>query len=256
MKKNAGVRPLRPAEARRALYIDFEGTRADAPSLLGVYIAGRKRFYQTILEPALHPAASYKSPNITWSVEAASPVEALDKLRRLIGSRKRMRVFAWTKVEQREVLKFLKDFPGRREFWKGGVEDAIPYAKAWKARAHPDVKLSRKKGRGPNTLENYEKLIGLKRHTVHGWGLTGKRVRGVRAALARRGSMKKLTRTQKGYWTNLLIHNRDDCRGMAAVMAAVAGGGLGGGGVHPERVRHPGRPEHVRRVRTADRAAR
>jgi hypothetical protein len=232
--KTALLQPLTARKARLAVYIDFEGTRDDAPSLLGVYVAGRRRFYQTILEPALHPAASYKSPNITWPVKAASPVEALDKLRRLIESRKHMRVFAWTKVEQREILKFLKDSPGRRGFWEGRVEDAIPYAKAWKGRVHPDVKLSRKKGRGPNTLENYEKLIGLKRHTVHGWGLTGKRVRGVRAALARRGSMKKLTRTQKGYWTNLLIHNRDDCRGMAVVMHAVAAGGRKRRGQNPE----------------------
>jgi len=206
----------------RAVFIDFEGTRDDLPSLLGVYIAGRKSFSQSVIEQALYPAALYKSPRISWPVKAAGPFEALGKLRRVVESR-RLRVFAWSKLEQRTIIKLLGDFPELREFWKGRVEDAIPYAKAWKRRVHPDVKLSRKKGRGPNTLENYEKLIGFKRHTIHGWGLTGKRVRGVRAALAKRGSMKKLTRTQKGYWTNLLIHNRDDCRGMAEVMAVVAG---------------------------------
>jgi len=221
--KRAELRPLKPSQAKRAVFIDFEGTRDDEPSLLGVYIAGRDKFYQTVMEPALYKTALYKSPKITWQVNAATPAEALDKLRRLIESRKRMRVFSWSKLEQRMINKLLKDSPELREFWKDRVEDAIPYAKAWKRLAHPDVKLSRKKGRGPNTLENFEKLIGFKRHTIHGWGLTGKRVRGVRAALAKRGSMKKLTRTQKGYWTNLLIHNRDDCRGMTAVMAAVAG---------------------------------
>jgi hypothetical protein len=222
LKDKLLIRSLSAVQAKRAVFIDFEGTRDDAPSLLGGYIAGRKEFYQVILEPALYPAAQYKSPKITWPVRTSTPFMALDRLRHLIESRKRMRVFAWTRVEQREILKLLKDFPELREFWSGRVEDAIPYAKAWKRRVHPDVKLSRKKGRGPNTLENYEKLIGYKRHTIHGWGLTGKRVRAVRAALAKRGSMSKLTRTQKGYWTNLLIHNKDDCRGMAEVMAVVA----------------------------------
>jgi hypothetical protein len=221
VKKKAEFRPLTAAEAKRAVFIDFEGTRKDSPSLLGVYIAGRKSFSQTVMEKALYPAALYKSPKITWPVKAASPVEALDKLRRAVES-KGLRVFAWSKLEQRIIIKLLAGSPELREFWKGRVEDAIPYAKAWKRRAHPDAKLSRKKGRGPNTLENYEKLIEYKRHTIHGWGLTGKRVRGVRAALAKRGSMKKLTRTQKGYWTNLLIHNKDDCRGMAEVIAVVA----------------------------------
>ena len=222
MKEKAALRPLTAGEAKRAVFIDFEGTRKDLPSLLGVYVAGRKSFSQTVIEQALYPAALYKSPKISWPVKPAGPAEALDKLRRVVES-KRLRVFAWSKLEQRTIIKLLGDFPELREFWKGRVEDAIPYAKAWKRRAHPDAKLSRKKGRGPNTLENYEKLIGFKRHTIHGWGLTGKRVRGVRAALAKRGSMKKLTRIQKGYWTNLLIHNKDDCRGMAEVMAVTAG---------------------------------
>jgi hypothetical protein len=222
VKQTAELRRLTAAEARRAIFIDFEGTRKDSPSLLGVYIAGRRSFSQTVMEEALYAAASYKSPKISWRVKAARPAEALDKLRRVVES-KRLRVFAWTTLEQRTIIKLLKGFPELREFWKGRVENAIPYAKEWKRRVHPDVKLSRKKGRGPNTLENYEKLIGFKRHTIHGWGLTGKRVRGVRAALAKRGSMKKLTRIQKGYWTNLLTHNKDDCRGMAEVMAVVAG---------------------------------
>jgi hypothetical protein len=221
VKEKAALRLLTAAEARRAVFIDFEGTRKESPSLLGVYIAGRKSFSQTVMEQALCAALKYKSPKITWPVRAAGPAEALENLRRVVES-KRLRVFAWTNLEQRTIIKLLGDFPVLREFWKGRVEDAIPYAKAWKRRVHPDVKLSRKKGRGPNTLENYEKLIGFKRHTIHGWGLTGKRVRGVRAALAKRGSMKRLTRIQKGYWTNLLIHNKDDCRGMAEVMAVVA----------------------------------
>jgi len=221
VKEKAALRPLRAAEAKRAVFIDFEGTRKDLPSLLGVYIAGKKSFSQTVMEQALYPAVLYKSPKIGWRVKAAGPAEALEKLRCVVESR-RLRVFAWTTLEQRTIIKLLKGFPELREFWRGRVENAIPYAKEWKRRVHPEVKLSRKKGRGPNTLENYEKLIGFKRHTIHGWGLTGKRVRGVRAALAKRGSMKKLTRTQKGYWTNLLIHNRDDCQGMAAVMAVVA----------------------------------
>ncbi|MGA2534013.1 MAG: hypothetical protein ABSG19_13375 [Candidatus Aminicenantales bacterium] len=222
MKVKALLRPLTAAEAKRAVFIDFEGTRKDSPSLLGVYVAGRKSFSQTVLEQALYPAVKYRSPKITWPVKAGGPAEALDKLRRVVESR-RLRVFSWTTLEQRTILKLLKGFPKLKEFWRDRIEDGIPYAKAWKRRVRPDVKLSRKKGRGPNTLENYEKLIGFKRHTIHGWGLTGKRVRGVRAALAKRRSMKKLTRIQKGYWTNLLIHNKDDCRGMAEVMAVVAG---------------------------------
>ena len=56
MKEKAALRPLRAAEAKRAVFIDFEGTRKDLPSLLGVYIAGKKSFSQTVMEQALYPA--------------------------------------------------------------------------------------------------------------------------------------------------------------------------------------------------------
>jgi hypothetical protein len=217
--KKAGLRPLSAAEATRAVFIDFEGTRGDPPTLLGVYQARDGSFRQTVLEQALRLASGYRSPRVSWPVDEDSPVGALERLRDVVEA-KRLRVFAWTKFERRAIRKLLADFPRLRRFWADRVEDAVPYAKAWKRRAHPDKVLPNKKGRGRHTLENYEKLVGLKRHTMHGWGLTGKRIRGVRAALAKRGSMKRLTRTQKGYWTNLLIHNRDDCVGLAEVLKA------------------------------------
>jgi hypothetical protein len=213
----AALRPLTAAGARRAVFIDFEGTRGVPPTLLGVYEARNGSFRQTVLEQALRPAAGYKSPRITWQVDEDSPAGALERLKDLVET-KGLRVFAWTKFEQRTIRRLLADFPRLRRFWTGRVEDAVPYAKAWKRRAHPDKVLPNKKGRGRHTLENYENLIGLRRHTMHGWGLTGKRIRAVRAALAKRGSMKRLTRIQKGYWTNLLIHNRDDCYGLAEVL--------------------------------------
>lgn len=215
-------RPLTAAEARRAVFIDFEGTRKDPPSLLGVYVAGKRPFRQYVIDPVLSAAAKYKSPRVAWRVKASGPVEALEELRRIVEPRGR-RVFSWSKVERIEIAKLVAGRPGLAAFWAGRVEDAIPYAKAWKARAHPGVKLKTRPGRGRNTLENYEALIGLDRHASHRWGNTGKRVREVKEALRKRGSMARLTRTQKGYWTNLLIHNENDCRGMAAVVAVIAG---------------------------------
>ena len=57
---------------------------------------------------------------------------------------------------------------------------------------------------------------------MHGGGLTTKRIRGVRSALARYDSAELMTATQKGYWTKLLVHNELDCAGLAAVVARVA----------------------------------
>ena len=110
MKQRAELRPLKAAEARRAVFIDFEGTRDDSPSLIGVYVAGRKPFSQTVMEEALYAATKYRSPRITWPVKAATAVEALDKLRLVVESR-RLRVFAWSKLEQRTILKLAEEPP-------------------------------------------------------------------------------------------------------------------------------------------------
>lgn len=45
-------------QAKRPVYIDFEGTATDPPSLLGV-LAGEE-FTQYVIEPALWPAAGFR----------------------------------------------------------------------------------------------------------------------------------------------------------------------------------------------------
>ena len=221
LRRKTGPRPLTVAEAASAVFIDFEGTKTDAPSVLGAYFAKSGTFRQYVIDPELHSAVAHKSPRIMWPVTCASPAGALGELRRDIELGD-FRVFSWSRHEQKEIERLLAEDPESAAFWVSRVEDAIPHAKAWKRRVHPDFVLPKKRGRGRHTLENYEGLVGFERHKIHGWGKTGKRIRAVRSALAKRGSTDKFTKTQKAFWTNLLIHNENDCRGMATVVAAAA----------------------------------
>ena len=64
--------PLTVSEAQRAIYIDFEGTAVDPPSLLGVawFDGDKVRFVQYVVEEGLWPAAEAKSPDYGGDCQA------------------------------------------------------------------------------------------------------------------------------------------------------------------------------------------
>ena len=219
---NRPVRPpVTPADADRALYLDFEGLMGEVPCLLGVRSGLLGPTEQFILDAGLAPMDGYESPSITWTVRAVDPVALFRRLRADV-LRDGRRVFAWSTRESQAMADLLAEDPELAAFWTDAVENAIPHARAWKRRHHADVEFPAVDRRGRHRLECYEQLLGIHRMTVHGGGLTTKRIRGVRTGLARHGAADLMTRTQKGYWTKLLVHNELDCAGLAAVVARVA----------------------------------
>jgi len=219
------TRPSRPpisvSDAEHALYLDFEGLVGEVPCLLGVRVGHGGPTLQFILDSRLAPMETYSSPSVTWSVRTADPVELFRRLREDV-LQAGLRVFAWSSRESQAMTEVLGDDAALADFWTDCVENAIPHARAWKRRHHPDVEFPKGDRGGRHRLECYESLLGVHRAPVHGGGLTTKRIRGVRSALALRGSAERMTTTQKGYWTKLLVHNELDCAGLAAVVGRIA----------------------------------
>jgi hypothetical protein len=219
-KRRRGSVHLDHDGAQRAIYLDFEGTAVDSPSLLGVLV--EDEFTQYVFEPDLEPAARAKAVDLGGTCRFTTPEEAFRDLRRRIGQERR-RVFAWSTREQVAIGELVSD-PDDRTFWTATVENGIPVAAAWKRRHHRHVTFPKgPRGRsGRNVLSRYLDLIGYPVPSVHGPGNTAARIRFVRGALAKRGSYEALTPVQKAKWTNLLLHNRHDCAGLRALMEAVA----------------------------------
>jgi hypothetical protein len=213
--------PISVADAEQALYLDFEGLMGEVPCLLGVRFGRRGPTAQFVFDPQLVAMDGYTSPSITWSVRVVDPVELFRQLR-VDVLREGLRVFAWSTRESLAMAELLAEDPDLARFWTDYVENAIPHAKAWKRRHHAMVDFPKDDRGGRHRLERYEWLLGLHRAPVHGGGLTTKRIRSVRRALARYGSADLMTATQKGHWTKLLVHNELDCAGLAAVVARVA----------------------------------
>jgi hypothetical protein len=226
--------PHRPTsdQARRGLFIDFEGNKDREPSLLGSYWidGGRPRFKQYVMEPRFWLLAEM-GLRPTMHAQALMPCnfsEALQGLAYRAQSENRL-LFAWSSREIKAIQRYLHD-PELVAWYEANLVNVLKLAKSWKRRVHPGVVWKRRDRFNPvHSLERYQKLCCYLVPAVHRTGRTGKRLQRLRARLA---AGHPLTARLKGHWTKLLNHNFHDCRGMREVSLWIfgirEGGNLGG----------------------------
>jgi hypothetical protein len=214
--------PITPDDVDRGVHLDFESQERGPITLLGVYVPdAAEPFRQYLLDPVFAPMAEHRSPSVTWPVDVLDPADVLDLLAGLRSEGRRL--FSWS-THDRDVVRRLVDESGHDPgFDPADVEDAKAHAKKWKRRVHPDVEFPKPPRGGAHSLYNYESLIGFDRSTIWAGRVTGKRIAAVRRKLAGGATATEFTAVQKGYWTNLLIHNRLDCTNMHLVLREVAG---------------------------------
>ena len=216
-----------PDEARRAIYIDFEGTgkEDDPPTLLGaLWKPDRSEnlvFEQYVFEPIFESAVEVKTQNhpatkhsATAHIFSVTSNHALGQIARLASGEQR-RVFAWSTHDMTKI----KDLGVERE---PPVENAIPGARVWKNKFHSDVEFRRERRGGRNTLANYRRLIEYPVPSILDRGNVAHRIRAIREQLTTRGCYDALTAAKKRHWTKLLHHNWYDCDGMREVVMRAA----------------------------------
>ena len=219
------AKPLTVSEAQRAIYIDFEGTAVDPPSLLGIvwHDGDEANFVQYVVEEGLWPAAEAKSPDYGGDCRKATWADLAEI--RYRAETDHRRVFAWSTHEATALEKYVPDEDDRKWF-SANVENAIPYAKAWKKANHPDVVFKKDPKNpilGKNRLNRYFKLIDYLVPQAFGPGNTAQRVRKVREMLKKNGGdYSALTGTKKGQWTKVLKHNWYDCDGLRKLVQRCA----------------------------------
>ena len=219
------AKPLSVSEAQRAIYIDFEGTAVDPPSLLGVawFDDDKARFVQYVVEEDLWPAAEAKSSDHGWDCRKATWADIVEIRHR--AETEQRRVFAWSTHEATALGKYVPD-EDDREWFAANVENAIPNAKAWKKANHPDVVFKKDPKNpyvGKNRLNRYFRLIDYPVPQAFGPGNTAQRIRKVREMLNNRGGdYSALTGTKKGQWTKVLKHNWYDCDGLQKLILRCA----------------------------------
>lgn len=185
-------------EAKRGIYIDFEGFEDKPPTLLGLQIDGD--FKQVIFDERLQPAANEKGLSIE------KPRAFLANLVRQAKQESR-RLFAYSQYENNIF----------RDFYSLDLDpfycDVRFIAKKLKSKKYPNYELKSRE------LKKYLEMIGFERPKNLGIQKSTKRIRDVLTGLEKKNNdFSQLTSTQKSKWTNLLKHNKYDVKGIEAIV--------------------------------------
>ena len=201
----------------RGIYIDFEmGLHDKLPHIMGVLI--EDNYNCIITNNALSSSAEYKN------LQVCNPIDYCNKLLDRAKLEKRV-LFGYSEHEKNVISELI---PSKAKFLTRSYENANmrKRIKKWirstrgKKHASEFETLEKKKAK-----EEFRNKVGLKdllglsfikydypRH-LKGFKPAG-RTKGIIDQVALRGSHKKLTKSKKRDWTNLINYNEHDCRGM------------------------------------------
>jgi hypothetical protein len=211
--------PLTEAEARRAVYVDFEslGNALAAPAILGSLVVDRRDdFRQFILIDLLRPAAvARKGMCISTSAEAAvlAVVEEAEHHSRAIVS--------WSTHEAKVVRAVCSTSLADR--FDALHRNAIDTAKPWKRALYRTFRFRLKQLGGKHPLKEYLRMIAYPLPANIRPAAPAKWLKHtIQQMKANEARYKHVTPEAKRDWHKLLLYNEHDCRGMRAVMTLAA----------------------------------
>jgi hypothetical protein len=212
---------LTQEEAARAIYFDFEGCVGQAPSLLGwscELADGTEQFSQWIVEGALR-SATRTVPHTGGAGRCgrATLDEAVAWLVSLAEEDDR-RVVSWARFDLNVIESHVGD-PELVERARARFMNALPTARQWLKRAHPQLRLERTRS-GKHRLCRYCEIMAIRVPKKYDQDVAAKGIRVTRAAIARYGSYAAIPRGSgaRGSWKAVLGHNRLDCRNAREVV--------------------------------------
>jgi hypothetical protein len=186
---------LSAAEALRALYIDFEGRKDEAPVLRGVHRRGRGSLpyvQQDVVDEVFEGLVPRYLPLRDCVENVVRRAEHGDR-----------RIVSWSQHDL-DVVRTLRDEdPELVDRF-----EALAVARRWRNKCHGGDKPTE------GTLANYLELIRYPVPDDAEPGHVGNTIRDLRPRLARG---LPLTAKQQARWDRLVEHNRFDCAGMRAV---------------------------------------
>ena len=181
-----------PSQARRGIYIDFEGFKDKEPSLVGILV--ENDFKQIILDPDLEQAAQAKNLK-TLSLECAI---------RHVGERAKnenRKIFAFSQHELKVALEYTS--VGRS--FSSRYKDVHKIAKRWFNKTHQARPLE------DWGLKSFMKFLDIPLPKKLGNHNPTYKLREVKNMLINRKEYDLLTNVKKNHWTSLLAYNKWDC---------------------------------------------
>ena len=209
-------------QAAQAIYIDFESIPGEEPTILG--FAWNGIWTAAILDRELADAANWKVPG--GNAVALTPNEALTVVRS-IAMWKNRKVCAWSEHELRTIQRIYAKQPNTRKWWEENLinvrRQAVSFVRQHELPVTPIV--NRKTGResiGHQAV--IMEALGIDVPAAYGRGVAADGIKALRNFRAEHGSLDAVDDETKQKWMAMLLHNRYDCFGMAAIMCPVTKG--------------------------------
>jgi hypothetical protein len=191
------------AEARQAIYLDYEGNKDKEPTLLGCFVSGA--YKAAIIEPLFATCADryrakgiYPEDHETLVLSLISQAEVENRL-----------IVSWSEHDFNHMAMVLK--PGDIQRLLVVYRNAIRTARPWH-----QSKIGKLPGRA--TLDYFESLSGYVVPEKFGLGLVGQTLRLIRGQLQQKRDYPELSDRSREGWVKIVKHNRHDLIGMAHVL--------------------------------------
>lgn len=216
---------LTPEQAARAIYFDFEGCKDEAPSLLGWSYArddGSEHFRQRIVEPALW-GARHTVPHTAGRSRCGKATLAGAVLRLVTLAEEQERLIVSWALHDLRMIESRVDDPALVRRAQARHMNALPTARQWLQRSHPEVALSRTWS-GKHRLARYRDLMGISVPEKYDQDVAARGIRAIRDAIACHGSYSRIPVDDRARraWKAVLGHNRLDCRDARLVVSRAA----------------------------------
>jgi len=197
------MKRIKPSQARRGIYLDFEGFKDKSPAVVG--ILKDDQFRQIVLDSHLRSAAEFAR------LDTVSLGDVIKQLYEECETEKRFMI-AFSEHEMNVVFRDCGIDISRR------YKNARTYASRWASRYGKNSVLER------HSLEEFLKLPEVDYNFPENLpkGNATRWLRAVSDGLAKRGDFASLTSTQKGHWERLLEYNRHDVYGLRALTLRVS----------------------------------
>jgi hypothetical protein len=219
---------LTPEEARRAIYVDFEGRKAEPEMVLGVswqrHKSGPPSLRHYIVDQRLAPIADQIEivgddvAEHEWVI--ATTRQAITELLQLAKKQDRL-IVAWSQHDFKVVADGRGLSPYQRRHLVPRYRDAKETARKWVNRGIAGTVLPPGKG---HTLDRYQRMIGYQVPNEYGIGRTGENLGKLIDALEKRGTWDALTDRQQRRAIEIIGHNYHDLDGMREIATQAADG--------------------------------
>ena len=194
---------ITPAEAKSAIYLDYEGNKDKAPTLLGWAVSGA--YKAAIVEPLFATCADrYRAKGI-YAEDHAKLV-----LRLITQAEDENRlIVSWSEHDFNQMAMVLKPDDVKRllVIYRNAIRTARPWHQ---------ITIGRLPGRA--TLDYFESLTGYAVPEKFGLGLVGEALRLIRSQLKEGRDYSGLSDKARLDWVKIVKHNRHDLIGMAHVL--------------------------------------